>query len=323
MPTMLREAEAWQPVALDQVTPPAGLVVVPTGVTSARALGAPTLSMPLGDYPTPSTVGLAGVGMTVDDLNDNGGSGWRGFDFYGSPDGAVWEGYDIWANGSLIDFPASDAGKTITFRKCRVYAGEGDDPWSYWCVLQDGSHARPTLIFEDCDLIGGADSAVSGGHYRLLRCRIGQSGDGLKAGPDVLVEDCYIETYIPDGGDPHSDGIQSLGTDSLTIRHNTIWMGEGATSCVILSSGPSTAISNVLIEDNLMAGGTYCVYGGYQTGLSEGWPVSNIRVLDNKISTVMHPNGGAFAPMTSVDPPAVTHTGNTWYDGPNAGMAID
>lgn len=312
---------------LSQPATPTNRTMIPTGIASARALGTPSLSQPLSGFPTTANTGLTGVGMTVADLDDNGGAGWRGFDFYGAPNGSIWTGYDIWASGSIMEFPSSDAGKTITFKKCRIMAGTDGDPWAFWGVLNENG---VNLVFEDCDMYGGQDSAISGSNYTLRRCRVHGGGDGLKFASDVLIEDSYIDAYIPTTGDPHADGAQSLGTDGdgtegsgATLRHNTIWMGAGATSCIILSTGSADQMRDVLIDNNLFRGGVYSVYGGYQAGTDTLSKVSNIIVRNNAFSTTLYPTGGNSGPMTSVDSPAVSHTGNYWFDGPNTGMAID
>lgn len=280
-------------------------------------------------HPTTSNVGLAGVGWTTANLNTNGGAGWRGYDFYGAANGTVFTGYDIHANGSVMEFPSSDAGKTITFRRCRIYAGPDGDPWAYWGVLNENG---VNLVFEDCDMFGGQDSIISGSSYILRRCRVHGGGDGLKwAGSGVVIEDSYIDAYIdPSNPDPHADGAQTLGCSGGgvvgaggTLRHNTFWMPAESTSCVILSTGSADQIRDVLIEDNLFRGGVYSVYGGYQSGVDTLSKVSNIIVRDNAFSTTLYASGGSSGPLTSVDSPAVSHTGNTWYDGPNAGVAID
>jgi hypothetical protein len=92
---------------------------------------------------------------------------------------------------------------------------------------------------------------------------------------------------------------------------------------VILSTGSADQIRDVLIENNLMRGGVYSVYGGYQAGTDTLSKISNIVIRNNAFSTTLYPYGGSSGPFTSVDAPAVSHTGNYWFDGPNAGEAID
>ena len=79
---------------------------------------------------------------------------------------------------------------------------------------------------------------------------------------------------------------------------------------------------NITMDRNLFAGGAYTIYGGYEAGSDDVSKDSNIKITDNRFSTVVSPKGGAYGPMTSVDPPVV-HTGNVWADGPKAGQSAD
>lgn len=268
-----------------------------------------SLTVPAGSYPTQSSVGLAGVGLTVGDLS----SGWAPGDFYGSTDGAVWTGYDITCTYPM-EFPVADAGKTITFRNCRIYGGPYDDPYVYWSVLTENG---VNLVFEDCDIIGGLDSAISGSNYTLTRCYVHGGGDGLKFANNVLIQDSYVTVYIdPANPDPHADGMQSLGTNGggtegsgATIRRNSIVMPDDATSSIILSTGSASDMRDVLIEENYCEGGINCIYGGYQSGVDDVTKVSNIIIRNNQF---LRGNNTVDA-ITSSDSPVV-QTGNTWYD---------
>jgi len=90
---------------------------------------------------------------------------------------------------------------------------------------------------------------------------------------------------------------------------------------VILSTGSASDMRNISITDNLLGGGAFTVYGGYQSGSDAKSKVSNIAVTNNRFSTKIHPKSGAFGPLTSTDSPVVV-TGNTWADGPNAGKTV-
>ncbi|WP_372594896.1 hypothetical protein [Actinotalea sp.] len=260
-------------------------------------------------FPTQATVGLAGVGLTVGDLS----SGWAPGDFYGSADGAVWTGYDITCTYPM-EFPVGDAGKTITFRNCRIYGGPAEDPYVYWSVLTERG---VKLVFEDCDLIGGLDSAISGSNYTLRRCLVYGGGDGLKFANDVLIEDSYVKAYInPSNPDPHADGMQSLGTNGTgavgsgaTIRRNSIVMPNDSTSAIILSTGSASDMRDVLIEENYLEGGINCIYGGYQSGVDTLSKVSNIIIRNNRFKR----GNNTVDAITSADSPVV-QTGNVWHD---------
>ncbi|HOZ57363.1 MAG TPA: DUF4082 domain-containing protein [Nakamurella multipartita] len=168
----------------------------------------------------------------------------------------------------------------------------------------------------------GNDAGIGGRNYTLTRVNIHSTGDGIKAGSNVVIQDSYVhDLYI--AGDSHNDGLQSLDAVGLTIRHNTIIVKDGGTSAIIFSqnSGSGWQMRNVQVNRNLMAGGAYTVYGGYLRGTDDPNRASNISITDNRFSTVIFPRGGAFGALTSIDPPVVTQSGNLWADGPNAGKS--
>ncbi|SEQ12244.1 right-handed parallel beta-helix repeat-containing protein [Microlunatus flavus] len=243
----------------------------------------------------------------------------------GVPAGTTLKAYSgpstITADGTVID------GKKIT--SCLVV--KADDVTiknslisssCFFNVLADDGGRR--LLLSDVEIDGrnnaGSDSAVAGGGYTCLRCDVHGTIDGFKAGTDVTIKDSWIHDLAMTD-DSHNDGIQSLGTTSLKVQHNTIVLGDGATSAVMLSTGSADAMRNVSIDGNLLGGGAFTVYGGYQAGTDAKSKVSGIAITDNRFSTRIHPKSGAFGPLTSTDSP-VSVSGNTWYDGPNAGASV-
>ena len=232
---------------------------------------------------------------------------------------------NITTNGTTVDSKTITSCITInatnvTFTKCLFQSGG-----CFWNVLSENEDAGLQLI--DCEVDGldntSADSCVSGSGYSLLRCNIHGTPDGIKAGWNCVIQDRYIHDLALPEVDPHADGIQSLGTGSLTISHNTIIGEVGWTSCIILSTGSAPQMENISITNNLFAGGAYCVYGGYQSGVDDPAKTNNISITNNWFSTQVFSTGGAFGPLASVDAPEVVHTGNKWYDGPNAGLSVD
>ncbi len=165
-----------------------------------------------------------------------------------------------------------------------------------------------------------SDSAVAGSNYACLRCNIHGTTDGFKAGTNVVIDSSYIHDLTLTS-DSHNDGVQSLGTTNLYVAHNTIVLADGATAAVILSTGSAPVMTNVTITGNLLGGGAFTVYGGYSADEDSLEKVGNISITDNHFSTKTFPRGGAYGPLTSTDPP-VRVSGNTWYDGPQAGDPV-
>lgn len=192
----------------------------------------------------------------------------------------------------------------------------------YFNILSQNPDARLQLIDVEIDGLNNpsSDSAVNGSGYTCIRCDVHSAGDGFKAGTNVVIRDSYIHDLVVTVGS-HNDGIQSLGTTGLKIIHNRIVLTGAMTSAIILSTNVADAIKNVEIRENLLGGGAWTVYGGYQAGRDVASKVANIQIMNNRFSTAVYPNSGAFGPMTSVDPPVVT-SGNVWHDGPKAGRPL-
>jgi hypothetical protein len=190
-------------------------------------------------------------------------------------------------------------------------------------VLNDEGATNLKIIDSELDGQGNAsgDSAVAGANYTLTRVNIHGTVDGVKLGDNVTVEDSFIHDLAM-FNDSHNDGMQSLGSDNVVIRHNTVVVTGGATSAIMLSTGSASSMKNIVIDANLLGGGAYTVYGGYQKGVDVLSRVSGVVISNNRITTSVYARGGAYGPFSSVDAPAVTFTGNTWYDGPQAGKTI-
>ena len=235
---------------------------------------------------------------------------------YGVASGTVILARDITCNAPM-EHPAGDAGKTITYRNCRF-----TDGGVYWMVLGERG---VKLVFDHCTFRGvGAsnpanDAALNGSDITLIGCDIYNTGDGVKIGSRVVIQDTWIHAlYVQ--AESHNDSVQSMGTagngaegSGARIVHNTLDASNGAT-CITLSTGSAESMRDILVEDNLFACNGVSVTGGYDAGRDSLSKVSNIIYRNNKLKQ------GSHTPVfTSVDSPVVV-SGTTWFDGPNAGL---
>lgn len=167
----------------------------------------------------------------------------------------------------------------------------------------DGDYSGTPLLLEDVeiDCQDGPGTAVGDALVTVRRANIHGCENGFDVNQSVTVEDSYIHD-LWNGSGSHLDGIQLAGGHwngsdfvccalNITIRHNTIY-GVGADG----SLGTSAIISNprgdanILIENNLLAGGAvalYCAYEGTAT---------NYRVINNRFSRRFSPKVGAYGP---------------------------
>jgi hypothetical protein len=130
------------------------------------------------------------------------------------------------------------------------------------------------------------------------------------------IHDNYFHNPVNLGKD-HIDAMNIWGDGQadFTIRHNTVLNSQPQTSCI---NNPGST-SNILITDNLMAGGGYTIYAGAFRG------VTNQRIVGNYFSTRYYPKCGHFniagySPTWGTD--GNEWSGNFWFDGPKAGKLI-
>lgn len=146
------------------------------------------------------------------------------------------------------------------------------------------------LVIEDsfitCGETNGTGVTATG--YTVRRSEITGCENGFNVGGSVVLEDNWIHPAVTSGG-AHTDGIQmNQGAANITVRHNTIIVpAPGATSAIIMWDEGNPQNSNVLITNNLLAGGTYTLYCPRQG------PVTNVVITNNRFGNFEygHSNG--------------------------------
>lgn len=163
-------------------------------------------------------------------------------------------------------------------------------------------------------------NSYSGDHLTILRNDFSGMANAAEfnVGYETL-EDNYAHDFGNVDPTQHADGLQTDGTSHLVIRHNTVLLNDvyGATGAISVMGDTG---DDVLVENNMVAGGGYTIYPG-------GPNYTNIRFLDNCFSTMFYPGKaqtGAYGPWyPSNNPPTLVRTGNTWCDGPKARQPLD
>ena len=151
--------------------------------------------------------------------------------------------------------------------------------------------------------IGRWNTGIRFSNYVALRVNIHGCENGLDIGRNVTLRDSYIHDLAAGEGF-HNDGIQSDDGSNSTIEHNTIYaIDTSAININNWSAGPNT--QNVLIRNNLLAGGAWTVYCPIPA-------TSNFRIVDNNFSTNFSPNAlansGRRPPVTTKSTPATCTT---------------
>jgi hypothetical protein len=233
------------------------------------------------DYPDATNTGVpAGTALTV----VNG-------DLTVSTAGAVVDAKDI-RGCVLIKAP------NVTIRRSKVTC-TGD----YGIGSFTEQYSGGGLLIEDSEISCAGSSATAIGYYGLTarRLDITNCENGFDVDSNISVYDSYIhDLRNTDVG--HTDGIQLAVGLHIVIQHNTIY-NPGGTSAII--SHP-TANSDVLIANNLLAGGAYTLYCPRDSSV-------NFRVVDNRFGRQYSAKGGAYGPWDSCQKVAEQH-GNVWDD---------
>jgi hypothetical protein len=172
------------------------------------------------------------------------------------------------------------------------------------------SGAGPVL--EDVEIsCGGANGTTGVGdvNVTIRRANIHSCENGFDVDGNMTIEHSYVHDLVPydPATDPHPDGAQITPVgNNIRIVHNTIYAGDG-TSAIITPTVSRGVVSNVLIQDNLMAGGAYTLYC-QQDGPGDGY-----RVIGNHFSTRFYPKVGAYGAWTDcADETEVT--GNVYHE---------
>lgn len=236
--------------------------------------------------PTPSACGLpdatntgvpAGTGLTVVDN-----------DVTVSKAGTVIDRKDI--RGCVrVEAPG------VTIRRSKITCGD-----NYAVASFVDGYSGKGLVIEDSEIsCGGPGTGLGDTNFTARRVDIHDCENGFDIDGSVTVQDSYIHDLFQ-SAEAHTDGIQLAGGAQIVIRHNTFFANNG-TSAII--SHP-TRNSDVLVADNLMAGGAYTLYCPRDTS-------QNYRVIGNRISTLFYPKGGAYGPWTDCANEAEVR-GNVW-----------
>jgi hypothetical protein len=264
-------------------------------------------------YPDATVTGVpAGVPLTRVPQDATSGPGWywdsRGWVEINTA-GTVFDGYQT---AATIDVTADN----VIVRNVKVNVG--GETWGV-----SVRHAQNVTI-SNCE-IGGIDGAAGRlmigigtvygdeGDISVQKCNIYNTKTGVALGRG-LIEDSYIHDMGYVAGD-HTNGMTSnVATGPLTIRHNTISNQISQTDAVSLFQDFGSQ-HDVTVDNNLLAGGGYTIYGGQ--GATQTY---NIVVTNNRISRKIFPNGGYWGPVAYFEKsgPGNVWNNNVWDDNGEA-----
>jgi len=200
--------------------------------------------------------------------------------------------YGILTSGS------SSANLTVEHVEIDANGRLGDPGGGDWYgIAFDNYTARHVFFHNGNDCAGVADNVV----IEDSLCAVGPdaNGDGWPDGghfsPDHGIDS---DPAWCNSGSQHFDGFQSDRGDGMTLRHNTIRNPCSQTSAILMSSN-TMPLSNIRIENNLLAGGGYTLYCGGSTDSSR---VTNETVTGNRVAETYWIGGGWYGPLAYCGP---------------------
>lgn len=176
-----------------------------------------------------------------------------------------------------------------------------------------------TIKNTETDGLGSTDPiGIGPDNFTAIQVNVHGTGDGIRTDNNVTVRDSWIHGLVQNSS-THNDCIQQVGGSNVLIQHNRIENNLSKVSAVMIGADLGN-ISNTVIDNNLLAGGGYTLYGG---GPPSSFKITGVKITNNAFSTEFFPQSGQYGPMTATNAPNTTISGNYWLDGPNAGKAVN
>ena len=172
------------------------------------------------------------------------------------------------------------------------------------------------LVVEDTIIECGHTPRTTGltpHNYTVRRSEISGCENIIWAERNVVIEDNYIHDPIPCCGEsqPHTDSVQiPSGASHIVIRHNRIYGGylshaNFGNAAITASASPGTSVTNMVVDNNLLAGGGFTLYC---PGADGGFTWTNNRFSRLLVGTV-----GGFGPIYDTCAQH-TNSGNVYHE---------
>ncbi len=275
-------------------------------VTTAFPTASPTTSPTSSPTPTPTPTGTGTPGSFPDATTTGPGVDCstlkRASGFTASTDGATYSGWDI---HGAVQIRANN----VTIKNSCITATNSQDIGVaiYWVFGTTVSHVK----FLGSRYQGIQAYDASGGTFD--HNDISSADDGISTCTGV-VKDNYIHNPRTGG---HTDLVEctgykeAWGDTSLLVQNNTLLNNLSQTSAVGLAAGndgSEVPMHRATVDHNLMAGGSYSLYGGSTDARNGSLPGYHIVITNNVFDTRYFPQCGSAGFVTAYIPAA----GSVW-----------
>ncbi len=163
----------------------------------------------------------------------------------------------------------------VTLIDCKITAAS-------FAVVQIAQGVTGAVV-QNCEIngVGTNNDGSNGisGQGTFIGNNIYNVENGINVTGSSVIQDNYIHD-LKASGSPHYDGIQiDGGVSNVTISHNTIINPWGQTSAIMIDNYFGS-ISNITVNNNLLAGGGYTIY---DDGHFNSNPITGVSITNNHI----------------------------------------
>lgn len=198
----------------------------------------------------------------------------------------------------------------VTIRAVRIRNGS-DAKSAYSISYAPGSGAKGAKV--EYVEIDGSGATLSVGvvlsHFTMRHSHVRGHRSGVHVGTGGTVEYSYVHSQVLTPGS-HNVAMATHGATGVVIRGNNL---VGSTSSALSLYPDFGPLQDILIEENLFSGGSYCTYGGSGPKPYAG-QTEAIRYLNNAFAQSPFERCGHYGPVTVFDAsrPGNQWSGNVW-----------
>ena len=204
----------------------------------------------------------------------------------------------------------------VTIKDVRITSGDGTLGANWAINIAQGVSGTQidytTILGNDCQagsLMAGVWNAS--GDQLTMDHDYGSCLDDILHGSGTL-----SNSYSFDNANIPSDHYEPVaydgGAGAITVNHDTLLNPHDQTAAVFVTcySGPVTSET---IENSLLAGGDYVIYGPTGNGPCDS-ATGHQTVVNNRFSNAFFPNGGYYGIADAFQRDNTTWSGNVWDD---------
>lgn len=163
----------------------------------------------------------------------------------------------------------------------------------------------------------GVYQRCPGGHV-FDHIKVHNTGRPMLMEGNITITNSYYYSHRTNP-EAHRTALSTHGGDNFTVTGNTFICYNGGCSSSVNMYSDYAPVTNYLFQGNVLSGGTICLRGGDSHQYKE--QVHDIRVINNRFSTVYNPECGCNQAFGAWDPtkPGNLESGNVWHE---SGLAI-